>query len=444
MTLSDLEETRGIGVEVASGGLNDDSASVRDRPRVAYLVNQYPQTSQSFIRREAAALEAGGLAVERYTVREGSADLVDPLDVAERGRTRVVLKEGAVGLIGALLRLAVSRPSALARAARLAVQVGRRSERGVPVHLVYLAEACVLWRWFRENEIGHVHAHFGTNSTTVAMFCEALGGPPYSFTVHGPEEFDKPLSIALGEKVRRAAFVVAISEYGRSQIYRWAPRGDWGKVHVVRCGLDAPFFEGPLTPPTSARRLVCVGRLVEQKGQPILIDAAAKLRDEGVDFELVLVGDGPLREELEGQIAAHALGGRVRLVGWQSNAAVRGWLRDSRALVLPSFAEGLPVVIMEALAVGRPVISTLIAGIPELVRPGESGWLVTPGSVEALAGAMREALDAPDEVLIRMGRAGASRAAEMHDAAQESALLAALFCEYSGRHSSSERPPTAS
>lgn len=173
--------------------------------------------------------------------------------------------------------------------------------------------------------------------------------------------------------------------------------------------------------------MVCVGRFVEQKGHPILIDATALLRDRGVDFELVLVGDGPLRGDLEEQIRAHGLGERVRLVGWQSNEAVRAWLRDSRALVLPSFAEGLPVVIMEALAVGRPVVSTQIAGIPELVRPGETGWLVTPGSVEALAVAIREALEAPVERLAQMGRAGASRVAALHNASQESAVLAGLF-----------------
>jgi len=399
--------------------------------RVAYLINQYPQTSQSFIRREAAAVEAGGIVVGRYTIREGPAGLADPLDVAERGRTRVVLNEGPSGLALALLRLAAHRPVSLARAVWLAVRLGRGSERGLLLHLVYLAEACVLWRWFRDAGVGHIHAHFGTNPAAVAALCGALGGPPYSFTVHGPEEFDKPEAIALGEKVRRAAFVVAISEYGRSQIYRWVGRDQWPKVHVVRCGLDAPFFEGTPSPPPESRRLVCVGRLAGQKGQPILIDAAALLRDAGVDFELVLVGDGPLRGEIERQVAGLGLGDRVRLVGWQSNSEVRGWLRDSRAMVLPSFAEGLPVVIMESLAMGRPVIVTRVAGVPELVRDGESGWLVTPGSVEALAAAMREALDSPTEVLARMGRAGAARAAEMHDASKESARLADLFRRYS-------------
>lgn len=400
--------------------------------RVAYLVNQYPQTSQSFIRREAAAVEASGVAVERYTLRAGPSEMVDPLDRAERGRTRIVLNEGAARLALAASRLALVRPSSFARAARLAARLGRRSERGIWIHLIYLAEACVLWRWFRDAGIQHVHAHFGTNSTAVAALVEALGGPSFSFTVHGPEEFDKPQAIALDEKVRRAAFVVAISEFGRSQIYRWIPRDQWPKIHVVRCGLDAPFLEGPTTPPPTTSRLVCVGRLAEQKGQPILIEAAGRLRDAGVDFELVLVGDGPLRAGLEKQIETLQLGGQVRLVGWQSNDDVRRWLRDSRAMVLPSFAEGLPVVIMEALALGRPVISTLVAGIPELVRPGESGWLVSPGSVDSLADAMRAALEAPAEVLERMGRAGASRVAENHDASRESAVLAGLFREFAG------------
>ncbi len=403
------------------------AARARGDVRVAYLVNQYPQTSQSFIRREAAALEACGVTVERYTLREASADLVDPLDRAERERTRVVLGEGALGLALAVVRVLATRPKALACATVLALRLGRVSERGVLVNLIYLAEACVLLRWLQETGVGHVHAHFGTNSAAVAMLCEALGGPPYSFTVHGPEEFDRPLSLSLGEKVRRSAFVVAISEYGRSQLYRWVPREHWSKVRIVRCGLDAPYFEETPSPPAPGRRLVCIGRLVEQKGHLILIEAAARLHDAGVDFELVLVGNGPLRGEIESRIETLGLAGRVRLAGWQSGPAVRTLLRESRAMVLPSFAEGLPVVIMEALAMGRPVISTYVAGIPELVRPGLTGWLVSPGSVEALADAMTASLEATEAEMACMGRAGASLVAERHDAARESARLAGFF-----------------
>jgi colanic acid/amylovoran biosynthesis glycosyltransferase len=398
--------------------------------RVAYLVNVYPMTSQSFIRRELAEVEAQGVAVPRYTLRIWDETLVDPLDLAERGRTRAVLDVGAVGLLGATLATALARPRLFLRALMRAIWFGRRagsSGRGVDRHLIYLAEACVLLRWYRQERVDHVHAHFGSNSTVVALLSRIMGGPPFSFTAHGPEEFDDPLAQGIDEKIRHAAFVVAISDYGRSQLCRWVPHQAWSKIRVIRCGLDAMFLKAEPVPVPEARRLICVGRLAEQKGLPILIAAAGRLHAEGVDFELILVGDGPLRSEIERLIAEYDLGNHVKLAGWQSNTRVRELIQGCRALVLPSFAEGLPVVIMEALALGRPVISTYVAAIPELVQPGLTGWLIPPSSVEALSSAIREALDAPVERLERMGRAGALRVAERHDAAVEAARLVTLF-----------------
>jgi glycosyltransferase involved in cell wall biosynthesis len=396
--------------------------------RIAYLVNQYPQTSQSFIRREIEALEAGGTEVLRYTIRPVDQPLVDAGDEAERQKTRAVLKVGAVGLAMGLIRMALTHPKAFFDAFMLTIQFGRPSERGLLVHLIYLAEACVLTGWLKSSEVTHLHAHFGTNSTTIAALCRALGGPPFSFTVHGPEEFDSPRALGLGEKIRRASFVLGISEFTRSQLYRWADHADWTKIHVVHCGLDPSYLDGsgPVAP-TSSRTLLCIGRLVEQKGPLLLVEAAGKLRDRGVDFSLVLVGDGPMRGEVERLIDRLKLMDRVRLAGWLSKAAVRQALIESRAMVLPSFAEGLPVVIMEALAIGRPVITTYVAGIPELVVPGESGWLVPAGSVDDLVEALAQAMAATPEELERMGRAGSKKVAARHDAAIEAGKIAGLI-----------------
>jgi glycosyltransferase involved in cell wall biosynthesis len=394
---------------------------------LAYLVNQYPLTSHIFIRRELATLEATGVAVRRYSLRETRETLVDAADQAERRKTRAVLGAGALGLAGALLKTALVRPGAWLRGLRLALRAGRRSERGVLVYLIYLCEACVLLRWFRDDGIRHVHVHFATNSAAVAMLCRELGGPPYSITLHGPEEFDRPQALALDEKVARATFVVVISEFSRSQLYRWVAYRDWAKIRVVRCGLDASFFDGAAVPPPSGRQLVCVGRLAEQKGQLILIEAARLLAEQTDDFTLVLVGEGPMRGEIEALIDQFGLGNRVTLLGRQNNAEVRKQILASRALVLPSFAEGLPSVLMESLILGRPVISTYVAGIPELVEPGVCGWLVTPGSVESLARAMGAALDAPDERLAEMGRAGAARVVALHKMEDSVAALARLF-----------------
>ena len=397
--------------------------------KIAYLINQYPQPSQSFIRREIAALEGLGATVEQFTIRRWDRPLVDPADIAERERTRVVLDVGWVGLIVALLRTVVGHPIRFFGSLSLAVQCGRRGDRGKLYHVIYLAEACVLLRGFLQSGIEHVHAHFGTNSTTVAMLVSALGGPAYSFTCHGPEEFDKPEALKLREKIRHAAFVVGVSEFGRSQLYRWCPREQWGKIHIVRCGLDAMFLNAPATPIPQTHKLVCIGRLTEQKGQLLLVQAAAQLAKEGEDFELTLAGDGAMRAEIEKEIAVHHLEGKVRIAGWKTNEQIRGLLIASRALVLPSFAEGLPVVCMESLALRRPVISTYIAGIPELIEPGVNGWLVPAGALQPLVDAIRAALRADVQQLQAMGNAGAQRVAERHDARTEAAKLLKLFAQ---------------
>jgi glycosyltransferase involved in cell wall biosynthesis len=193
--------------------------------------------------------------------------------------------------------------------------------------------------------------------------------------------------------------------------------------------VDELFLAAPPAPITERSRLVCVGRLCEQKGQLLLVEAAARLVKEGRELELVLAGDGELRAPIEAAIARHALQGRVRITGWISNEQVRAEILAARAMVLPSFAEGLPVVLMEALALGRPVISTYVAGIPELVVPERSGWLVPAGDVDALADAMRAALRASPRELEALGLQGAERVRERHDARIEAAKLSALLRE---------------
>lgn len=396
---------------------------------LGYLINQHPAASQTFIRREIAAIEAAGVPVRRFAVRGWNGPLVDPEDRAEQERTARILDVGALGLALAVMATALARPAAFARALAMAWRMGGRSRRGRSLHCAYLAEACVLRRWCERDGVDQLHAHFGTNSAAVALLCRRLGGPRYSFTVHGPEEFDDPHGLSLADKVEGAAFAVAISEHGRSQLMRWTPATDWPKLRVVRCGVDPAFLAAPpsASPRDGRPFLLNIGRLVEQKGQLTLVDAAAKLRDAGRDFELGIVGDGELRAALTARIEALGLGERVRLLGWRSGAEIRELLLRSRALVLPSFAEGLPVVLMEALALRRPAVTTWIAGTPELVRDGESGWLVPAGDVDALAAAMARALDADAATLARMGEAGHRAVAANHDAAREARkLLAAL------------------
>jgi len=394
---------------------------------IAYLINQYPMASQTFIRREIAAMEADGSPVRRYAIRGWDTPLVDDADRFEAEKTRRILDGGSGPLLAAFLKAALRSPRRFGRALAAALRLGRKSERGLIIHLVYLAEACVLCDWTQRDRIDHLHVHFGTNSTAVAMLCRLLGGPPYSFTVHGPEEFDRPLALSLPEKIRHAAFVVCICSFGRSQLWRWADFADWPKVHVVHCGLDQSYLATAPSPPPSAARLINIGRLSEQKGQLVLVEAAARLRSQGREFEIVIIGGGPFKQAIEERIRKLNLGAHVKLAGWLSGPQVQEQLLNSRGLVLPSFAEGLPVVIMESLAVGRPVISTYVAGIPELVQPGETGWLVPAGDVDQLAAAMAAMLDAPIEELERMGRNGVQRVARDHNVAIEAGKLRELI-----------------
>jgi colanic acid/amylovoran biosynthesis glycosyltransferase len=401
--------------------------------RVAYLVNQYPKVSHTFIRREILALERRGVEVLRIALRGWDGEVVDPDDATERARTRYVLREGAPALLVATLRMLVTRPVRFMRALMLAWRMSRGAERPLPVHLVYLAEACRIVPWLQAADIQHLHAHFGTNPAEVAMLAHVLGGPPWSFTVHGPEEFDKAPLIGLAEKAKRCRFVAAISSYGRSQLYRLLPHEAWPKVKVVPCGLDPDYFAGPAS--AAAPRFVCVGRLCEQKGQLLLIEAAHQLAERGIGFELVLAGDGEMRPAIEAAIARADLGHCVRVTGWIGSAQVREEIVASRALVLPSFAEGLPVVLMEAMALDRPVISTYVAGIPELVVAGEHGWLVPAGDADALAAAMAACLDTPVDILARMGESARARVRARHDVNAAAAVLAGLFGECPGSQS---------
>lgn len=412
------------------------------RVKVAYLINQYPKVSHTFIRREIVALERQGLTVDRYALRGWDDTPADPLNLAEQARTRYVVQGGVVALLRAGWAVLRRQPRAWWHALQHALRLGRRADRPLPWHIIYFLEACQMWLWLQETPVDHVHAHFGTNATEVALLLHALGGPGYSFTVHGPEEFDKPDALHLADKIAAARAVVAISSFGRSQLWRWVPLAHWPKVVEVHCGLDAEFFDAPRLPVPDVPRLVCVGRLCEQKGQLLLVQAAAALKAQGLTFELVLAGDGPMRADVERAISALNVTDCVRITGWISGTEVRDWIDTSRALVLPSFAEGLPVVVMEAMARGRPVITTAVAGIPELVRHGQDGWLLTAGSVEAVREAMAACLNTPAADLARMGEAAAQRVRTRHDADHEATRLATLFQECGASSASSATPLT--
>ena len=397
--------------------------------KVAYFINQYPKVSHSFIRREINALERQGIEVERYALRPDADELVDEKDKEELKKTRYLLKESFGVFFKSCFILFLTSPLRFFRAVAITIKIGWNSDRGLARHIFYFLEACVLARYLLKSKSTHIHAHFGTNSAAVVMLARILGGPPYSFTVHGPEEFDKPEFISMSEKIKHAAFVVAISSFGKSQLFRWIEHNLWKKVKIVHCGLEEAFYDIAIQPVKQNRKMVCVGRLCEQKGQLLLVEAAVKLIEEGEDFQLTLAGDGPMRADIEALIDKHGLASKIKITGWVSSDRVRQELLDSAMLILPSFAEGLPVVIMEAMALGRPVVTTYIAGIPELVIPGENGWLIPAGSLESLVSTMRQALQTPDEEIQRLGNNARQRVIERHNIDTEAKKLAMFFGE---------------
>lgn len=392
--------------------------------KIAYLVNTYPRPSHTFIRREIQALERQGFEIHRFAMRSDRRSLKDPDDKAEDRLTEHVLERGKLALLANGLAMALRHPIRSARALATTWHMGGRARLRLK-HLIYLFEAATVARRCAELQISHLHAHFGTNSATVACLSHILGGPRWSYTVHGPEEFDAPRALSLGEKCSRAAFTVAVSSFGRSQLCRWTGVQAWPRLKVIHCGIEPDRFTDPAPLPPKLR-LVAIGRFSEQKGFPLLIEAIAIAARLNPGLHVTLVGDGELRGEMEAMIDLHTLRRHVTLTGWLAEDQVRHALNEAQALILPSFAEGLPMVVMEAMAAARPVIATAIAGLPELVTR-ETGWLVPAGDVQALADAIDTLADTPHDALTRMGQAARARVLVRHDVDREAAKLGHLI-----------------
>lgn len=390
---------------------------------VAYLTGEYPRATDTFIQREVAALRALGFDIRTASIRRtGPAHIVGPEQAAEQAGTFHVLE--GVARPGTFLRalaLALRRPGRLWSALRLAWQTAPAGIRGRAYNMIYLAEAMVLADWMVQNGIRHLHNHIAKASCTVAMLAAPLAGIGYSFTLHGPDDLEEPRHWRLDEKIARAAFVACISHYARAQAMLHAARPHWDRLHVIHCGVDPARYDRPRE--RRGGRLLFVGRLAAVKGVPVLFQAFAAARAQRPDLHLTLIGDGPERRALESEAAALGLSGAVTFAGYQSQEAVAEALARADALVLPSFAEGVPVVLMEAMAARLPVVATRVAGVPELVADGVSGLLVPPGDPAPLAEAILRAL-ADDGA---MGAAGRATVTAAFDSATEAARLAILF-----------------
>jgi colanic acid/amylovoran biosynthesis glycosyltransferase len=404
----------------------NDSENENESPCVGYLVNTYPTPSGTFIRNEIRAHEEAGHGIVRYSIRRWQGTLVDRDDIEERSRTRYLLEYGFRALISSALREAASNPTGMLRACLSTLGLALRPGGRHFFNFAYLLEAVQLKALAAIDGVTHIHAHYSTNSATVAFLAYRLNGPSFSFTVHGPDELPLMRSNGIVPKLRFASFVVAITKYTRDRILKVTPGELAEKVHVVRCGVRLSQFQPSYLFSDENHRLACIGRLCPQKAQTELVAALAELKQTYPNARLVLIGDGEAREEIAALIDRHRLQDTVYLHGWGTGEEVRAEIARSRALVLPSHSEGLPIVLMEAMALGRPVVSTSIAGIPELLD-AQCGWIVPPSDHDALVKALEACLSASPDTLSDLGREGRSRIERGYNQANNAAQLRALF-----------------
>jgi colanic acid/amylovoran biosynthesis glycosyltransferase len=404
------------------------------RLRLAYMATGYPYPSHTFIQNEVRALRALGAEIETFAHRRATpSEILSVADREEFGRTFPIRPLRAVPHLRAHLAGLFTNPAGYARAARTAVQMRGEGPRSLLWQVLYLGQAVVLWHRCRLAGLRHIHAHFANVSSDVAMLAAELGGDEWSwsFTMHGPTEFYDVGWFRLGQKVERAAFTICISHFARSQLMGLVDAGHWSKLRIVHCGVDTTSLqprERRRSRADAPLRVVCAGRLVPLKGQLVLLEALAALTGRRSRLRLVLIGDGPMREALES--ATHELGleDRVEILGALAHPEVIEQMRSADILCLPSFAEGVPIVLMEAMALGLPVIATQVMGIPELVEDGVSGLLVAPGSPEELAAALRRLID-DERVGEALGRGARERVVADFDLHASARQLHAIFEE---------------
>ena len=406
--------------------------------KIAYLTGEYPRATDTFIQREVAALREQGFEVTTCSIRRtGAEHLVGEEQKAEAARTFHVLEAAARPLTSLRAHLrALTAPARYLRALRLAWRTSPGGVKPMLYQLFYFAEAVVLADHLRRQGVQHLHNHIAKASCTVAMLCQELSGIPYSFTLHGPDIFFEPIRWRLDEKIARASFTACISDFCRSQGMSFADRAHWGRMHIVHCGVE-PERYAAATPKRPGNHLLFVGRLAAVKGVPLLLQAVKAAREMRPDLRLTLIGDGPERTWLQTEAEALGLAEAVDFLGYRSQSEVAERLQQVDALVLPSFAEGVPVVLMEAMAAGLPVITTQIAGIPELVEQGVSGKLIPPGDAKALEQAILTLLSDPAQAAA-MGAAGRAKVRTAFDIQHEAARLGQLIRSYLAGH-----PPPA-
>jgi glycosyltransferase involved in cell wall biosynthesis len=396
---------------------------------VAYIISEYPKVSHTFVMREVDALRRRGVLVDTVSIRrtpEGG--LLSAEDRRAAAETFAVLPVSPKRLVSAHAARLARAPTRYLQALATAFRAGPAGSRNRLWQLFYFAEAGVLADELGHRGTDHLHAHFVNVACSVTMLAAEMLGKPFSFTMHGPLEFDNVELHGIVPKTQRAAFVACISDFCRAQMMRLVDPRLWPRLHVIHCGIDPaePVVNGERS--ATERRpveIVSVGRLAPMKGFAVLIDAVSRLVAMGADVHLTVIGDGPDRPSLEARAASELPVGVATFTGALEPAGVAAHLRRADVFCLASFAEGVPVVLMEAMAAALPVVATAIMGIPELVAP-EAGTLVPPGRSDLLADALLAFVDDP-ELRVRAGVAGRAVVRDLFDVNTSADQLADLY-----------------
>jgi glycosyltransferase involved in cell wall biosynthesis len=395
---------------------------------MGYLVSKYPAVSHTFILREIAALRERGIAIDVASIND--ADDRGSMTQAERDeaeRTFYVKRAGALGALKAIAWMAVRHPGKLLAGLRIAMKLGGTDARRILLCLFYFAEAVILAGWLRERSLTHLHVHFATPAATVALILTHMAPVTFSMMVHGPDEFYDVTNYYLPEKIAAARFVVCISFFAQSQLMKLSPGEDWHKFDVARLGVDCQHFTPrPFQTSPDIFEILCVGRLVSAKGQRILIQAAEQLILQGRRIQLRFVGDGPDRRNLEDVVNERGLSEQVRFEGSINQDRIREFYLRADVFALASFAEGIPVVLMEAMAMEIPCVATGINGIPELIRDGIDGLLVAPSDADSLALALTRLMDDP-AMRESLGKAGRQRVQRSYEISGSADRLSHVF-----------------
>ncbi|WP_380174140.1 glycosyltransferase [Kineococcus sp. DHX-1] len=414
------------------------AASDRPGASVAYLVSHYPAISHAFIEREVLSLRDLGAEVHTFSVRPATVgEQLSETSRREAESTYSLLGRPLSEYARAHAALLKRSPGAWLAGLRNAATSGPRGLKPRVWQFFYLAEAVLLRERLRDAGVRHLHVHFANNGADVARSVVHMGraedGPAagwrWSFSMHGPTEFEDVEGHDLAAKVESADLIACISEYCRDRLQNLTTPEHWDKMSIVRMGVDASrFAPAPREERDGPLRVLFVGRLVPEKGPDVLLQAVTALAAEGVEVELVVAGGGALADDLAQQRKASAATERIRLLGPVGQDDIRDWYAWADVFCLPSYAEGVPVVLMEALAMEVPVVTTRIAGIPELVEDGVNGFLVEPGRPVEVARALRTLAD--DAALRRrMGAAGRRR---VQDEFQPRANAQRLLEQFSG------------